>query len=44
MAERLVRAAGFRNVIAHAYERLDMARVERVAREGPAEHGTEVTP
>jgi uncharacterized protein YutE (UPF0331/DUF86 family) len=29
--------AGFRNVVAHAYERLDMARVYRAAREGPAD-------
>lgn len=35
LAERLERAAGFRNVVAHAYERLDMARVHRAAREGP---------
>jgi len=36
-ADRLVRAAGFRNVVAHAYERLDMARVYRAAAEGPAD-------
>ena len=35
LAERLVRAAGFRNVVAHAYDWLDMARVFRTAREGP---------
>jgi len=35
LASRLERAAGFRNVVAHAYERLDMARVYRAAREGP---------
>lgn len=35
LAERLGRAAGFRNVVAHAYDRLDMARVFRAAREGP---------
>lgn len=35
LAERLTRAAGFRNVVAHGYERLDMARVHRAAREGP---------
>lgn len=35
LAARLERAAGFRNVVAHAYERLDMARVHRAAREGP---------
>ena len=37
LAERLSRAAGFRNVIAHAYDQLDMARVFRVAREGPTD-------
>lgn len=35
LADRLVRAAGFRNVVAHAYERLDMGRVHRAARDGP---------
>jgi uncharacterized protein YutE (UPF0331/DUF86 family) len=35
LAERLERAAGFRNVVAHAYERLDMRRIHRAAREGP---------
>jgi uncharacterized protein YutE (UPF0331/DUF86 family) len=34
LAARLVRAAGFRSVVAHAYERLDMARVFRAARDG----------
>jgi uncharacterized protein YutE (UPF0331/DUF86 family) len=34
---RLIRAAGFRNVVAHAYDDLDMARVFRAAREGPAD-------
>jgi uncharacterized protein YutE (UPF0331/DUF86 family) len=37
LAERLARAAGFRNVIAHAYETLDMARVYRAGREGPSD-------
>lgn len=37
LASRLARAAGFRNVVAHAYERLDMARVHLAAREGPAD-------
>jgi uncharacterized protein YutE (UPF0331/DUF86 family) len=37
LADRLVRAAGFRNVIAHAYEKLDMARVYRAATTGPAD-------
>jgi uncharacterized protein YutE (UPF0331/DUF86 family) len=31
LAERLVRASGFRNVVAHAYERLDMERVYQAA-------------
>ena len=35
LAGRLGRAAGFRNLIVHAYERLDMARVHHIAREGP---------
>jgi len=35
LADRLVRAAGFRNVVAHAYETLDMTRVYRAATEGP---------
>ena len=37
LAARLVRAAGFRNVIAHAYAQLDMARVHRAASEGPTD-------
>lgn len=37
LAARLARAAGFRNVVAHAYDRLDMARVHRAARDGPAD-------
>ena len=37
LADRLVRAAGFRNVIAHAYESLDMRRVHRAAVDGPAD-------
>lgn len=36
LADRLVRAAGFRNIVAHAYETLDMARVYTAAKEGPA--------
>ena len=35
LAERLARAAGFRNVVAHAYDQLDMSRVFRAASEGP---------
>lgn len=37
IADRLVRAAGFRNVVAHAYETLDMARVHEAASRGPAD-------
>ena len=37
LADRLVRAAGFRNVVAHAYDTLDMVRVHRAATEGPAD-------
>jgi len=37
LAERLVAAAGFRNVIVHAYEELDMQRVLAAARRGPAD-------
>jgi uncharacterized protein YutE (UPF0331/DUF86 family) len=35
LADRLVRAAGFRNVVAHAYETIDMARVYDAAVRGP---------
>jgi uncharacterized protein YutE (UPF0331/DUF86 family) len=37
LAARLTRAAGFRNVVAHAYEDIEMARVYRAAQEGPAD-------
>lgn len=37
LADRLVRAAGFRNIVAHAYETLDMARVFEAASRGPAD-------
>ena len=37
LASRLIRAAGFRNVVAHAYETIDMERVYRAAREGPVD-------
>jgi uncharacterized protein YutE (UPF0331/DUF86 family) len=37
LADRLVRATGFRNLIAHAYERLDMRRVHQAAHTGPAD-------
>src|SRR5262249_35425710 len=35
LADRLVRAAGFRNLVAHAYEALDMQRVHQAAKDGP---------
>jgi uncharacterized protein YutE (UPF0331/DUF86 family) len=35
LADRLVKAAGFRNVVAHAYESLDMVRVHEAATRGP---------
>jgi uncharacterized protein YutE (UPF0331/DUF86 family) len=37
LAERLARAAGFRNVVVHAYERLDLERIYRSARDGPSD-------
>lgn len=37
LADRLVRAAGFRNIVAHAYETLDMRRVHEAATRGPAD-------
>jgi uncharacterized protein YutE (UPF0331/DUF86 family) len=37
LAGRLARAAGFRNVVAHAYEGLDMNIVYEAARQGPAD-------
>jgi len=37
LAHRLVRAAGFRNQVAHAYEKLDMKRIHGAASEGPAD-------
>ena len=37
VARRLTQAVGFRNVVAHAYDKLDMDRVYRDAREGPAD-------
>ena len=37
LADRLVRAAGFRNVVAHAYDSLDMLRVHAAVQEGPAD-------
>ena len=37
LAGRLVRAAGFRNVVVHAYDDLDMTRVHDAAARGPAD-------
>lgn len=37
LAERLVRAAGFRNLVVDGYERLDMVRLHGVAQTGPAD-------
>jgi uncharacterized protein YutE (UPF0331/DUF86 family) len=37
LIDRLVRAAGFRDIVAHAYETLDMTRVHAAAKEGPAD-------
>jgi len=37
LADRLVRAAGFRNIVAHAYDALDMRRVHEAATAGPAD-------
>jgi len=37
LAQRLTQAAGFRNLVAHAYEGLDMERVHRAALQGPAD-------
>lgn len=35
LAERLARAAGFCNVVVHAYEKLDLDRIYRTAQTGP---------
>jgi len=37
LAERLARAAGFRNVVVHGYEKLDLERIYRAAQDGPAD-------
>ena len=37
LADRLVGAAGFRNIVAHAYGSLDMARVYDAATRGPGD-------
>lgn len=35
LAERLARAAGFRNIVVHAYADLDLGRVHAAATDGP---------
>lgn len=35
LAERLARAAGFRNLVVHAYSALDLRRVHEAAKRGP---------
>ena len=37
LAERLVRAAGFRNLVVHAYADLDLGRVHAIAVAGPSD-------
>jgi len=37
LSRRLVAAAGFRNVVAHAYESVDLDRVYQAATHGPAD-------
>lgn len=37
LADRLSRAAGFRNLVVHGYGRLDLQRVHAIARDGPAD-------
>jgi uncharacterized protein YutE (UPF0331/DUF86 family) len=37
LAERLSRAAGFRNVVAHAYDSIDLVRIFKAAKDGPAD-------
>jgi uncharacterized protein YutE (UPF0331/DUF86 family) len=37
LTDRLVRAAGFRNLVAHAYDTLDLTRVHAAAKDGPAD-------
>jgi len=37
LAGRLVRAAGFRNLLVHAYGPLDLRRVHAIASDGPAD-------
>jgi len=35
LAERLAKAAGFRNLVVHGYEKLDLERIHRAASDGP---------
>ena len=35
LAQRLVRAAGLRNLVVHAYDSIDLARLHRAATDGP---------
>lgn len=37
LADRLSRAAGFRNVVAHAYDTIEMQGVHHAASSGPAD-------
>ena len=37
LADRLAHAAGFRNLVVHGYQGLDLARVHSIARTGPAD-------
>lgn len=37
LADRLARAAGFRNLLVHAYATLDLRRVHAIAIDGPAD-------
>ena len=37
LADRLTRACGFRNLVAHAYDSIDMRRVHEAARRGPTD-------
>jgi uncharacterized protein YutE (UPF0331/DUF86 family) len=37
LADHLSKAAGFRNLVVHAYEHLDMARIHAAAKTGPVD-------
>jgi uncharacterized protein YutE (UPF0331/DUF86 family) len=37
LARRLAAASGFRNIVAHAYETIDLVRVHKAASEGPVD-------